>query len=41
LSVYRRRERGDPMRIDTVGIEEYDRKTLTKKLAQTLDNMCG
>jgi glycosyltransferase involved in cell wall biosynthesis len=39
LSVYRRRERGDPIKIDRGSIEGYDRKTLTGKLAQTLATM--
>jgi len=36
LNMYRRREMGDPMQMNAAGIEEYDRKVLTKKLAQTL-----
>jgi len=36
LNIYRRREMGDPMQVNMAGIEEYDRKVLTKKLAQTL-----
>lgn len=40
LDVYRRHEMGDPIQIDRAGIEEYDRKTLTRKLAQTLSSIC-
>jgi glycosyltransferase involved in cell wall biosynthesis len=39
LTVYRRRAMGSPMQVNTVGIGEYDRKTLAKKLAQTLSNV--
>ena len=39
LDVYRRREMGDPMQVNTAGIQEYDRKTLTKKLARTLSTI--
>ena len=36
LQVYRRREAGRPLRISTAGIERYDRKALTRELAQVL-----
>jgi len=39
LTVYRRREMGSPLQVNTAGIEEYDRKELAKKLAQTLSSV--
>ena len=36
FNVYRRREMGDPMQVNAAGIDGYDRKALTMKLAQTL-----
>jgi glycosyltransferase involved in cell wall biosynthesis len=39
LTVYSRREMGSPMKINTFGIEEYDRKVLSKRLAQTLSGV--
>jgi glycosyltransferase involved in cell wall biosynthesis len=39
MTVYRRREMGEPIRINTAGINEYDRKTLAKKLAETLSGL--
>jgi len=39
MNVYHRREMGAPMQIGTLGIEEYDRKALTRKLAQTLSTL--
>ena len=39
LTVYRRRAMGSPMQVSTVGIEEYDRKALSSKLAQTLSDV--
>jgi glycosyltransferase involved in cell wall biosynthesis len=39
LTVYRRYAMGSPIQINTAGIEEYDRKTLSKKLAQVLSNV--
>ncbi len=39
LAVYRGREMGSPMKVSTVGIEEYDRKALTKTLAQALSSV--
>lgn len=41
LNVYHRREMGDPVQINTLGIEKYDRKALTKRLAQTLCRVLG
>jgi hypothetical protein len=32
---------GDPMHVNTTGIEEYDRKALAKKLVQTLSMVVG
>ena len=37
--VYQRREAGDPMRANLDDIEQYDRPTLAKKLAATLDTL--
>ena len=39
LHVYRQREAGHPMRISTAGIEQYDRKALTKELMQVLSTV--
>lgn len=39
LAVYRRREMGDPMRVNMSGIEKYDRKALASKLAQILSEV--
>jgi glycosyltransferase involved in cell wall biosynthesis len=41
LNVYHRREMGDPIQVNTAGIEEYDRKVLTIKLVQTLSVVIG
>ena len=40
LNVYQQREAGHPLRISTVGLEQYDRKTLSMKMAQTLSSLC-
>jgi glycosyltransferase involved in cell wall biosynthesis len=37
--VYRRREAGEPLRINRAGIEKYDRKYLAGQLAQILDHV--
>jgi glycosyltransferase involved in cell wall biosynthesis len=39
LTGYSRYAMGSPIQISTAGIEEYDRKTLSKKLAQLLSNV--
>ena len=39
LRVYRRHEMGSPLQVSTLGIEEYDRKILTKKLVRTLSSL--
>lgn len=39
LRVFRQREAGHPIQVSTVGIERYDRKALTKELAQVLSTV--
>ena len=39
FKVYYRREAGHPIRLSTDGIVAYDRRVLSKKLAQTLENV--
>ena len=39
LKVYERREAGDPMRVSLDGIEQYDRRALAVKLAETLNTL--
>jgi glycosyltransferase involved in cell wall biosynthesis len=41
LDVYRNREMENPIRVNTAGIEQYDRKALTKKLAAILSMVTG
>jgi hypothetical protein len=41
LAVYRRYTMGSPMKVSAVGIEEYDRKVLSKRLAQTLSGVAS
>jgi glycosyltransferase involved in cell wall biosynthesis len=40
LTVYRQWETAAPLRVSTVGIEAYDRRALTNKLAQILSTVC-
>jgi glycosyltransferase involved in cell wall biosynthesis len=39
LEVYRSREAGEPLRIDTTDLPRYDRKVLTHELATLLDQI--
>lgn len=39
LTIYHRYAAGSPMKISNVGIEEFDRKILSKRLAQTLSSV--
>jgi glycosyltransferase involved in cell wall biosynthesis len=41
LDVYRRNEMGDPMRVNTAGVEEHDRRHLTEELADALEALSG
>lgn len=41
LAVYRRYTMGSPMKVSAVGIEEYDRKVLSKSLAQILSGVAS
>lgn len=41
LNVYRRREMGDPIRVNTPGIETYDRRYLSEELARVLEAVSG
>jgi glycosyltransferase involved in cell wall biosynthesis len=41
LTVYRQSKTASPMRISTAGIEAYDRRALTQKLAQVLAMVCN
>jgi hypothetical protein len=41
FEVYRRREAGEPLRLNRKGIEEYDRKHLSARLAQILDQVAS
>jgi glycosyltransferase involved in cell wall biosynthesis len=39
LYIFQQREAGHPIRINSVGVEQYDRKVLSKKLAQILSTI--
>jgi len=41
LTVYRRREAGTPLRINAAGVESYDRKALSQKLADVLSSVAS
>jgi len=41
LTVYRRSKTAKPLRVNTAGIEAYDRQALTRKLAQVLSIVSG
>ena len=41
LMIYRQSKTATPLRLKTAGIEEYDRQTLTRKLAQVLSIVCS
>lgn len=41
LQVYRRREAGTPLRINTAGLEQFDRKALARRLADLLNDVSG
>jgi glycosyltransferase involved in cell wall biosynthesis len=41
LTAYRRRAMGSPMQVNTMGIEEYDRKALSERLAHVLSSVAS